>query len=301
MQYIFQYPDTHGAEADLLDSGSLVDLARVAEEAGWHGMAFTEHPVPGARWLERGGHQTLDPLVALGHVAAVTSRIRLLTYLAVLPYRNPFLLAKSAATVDKLSGGRLTLGVGTGYLKSEFFALGVDFDERNELFDEALEMLARHWRGDPFSYRGKHFDAREVVARPRPAQDPIPIWIGGNSTLTLRRVAQRAQGWMPLAGPPTLFATARTAELASVEDLATKVALLRDMAGERAEGLDVAIAYTDASILTPEKDVERHRDMLGRLGDAGVTWLVVSGPVGSSEASVSFIEAFAQIYGVKAT
>jgi len=133
-------------------------------------------------------------------VLLATSRLRLLTHLAVVPYRNPFLLAKSAATLDKISHGRLTLGVGTGYLKTEFFALGVDFDERNELFDEALEVLPLHWKGEPFSYEGKHFTARDVIARPRPAQDPIPIWIGGNSKLTLRRVAEKAQGAPMIAG-----------------------------------------------------------------------------------------------------
>ena len=84
----------------------------------------------------------------------MTSRIRLLTYLAVVPYRNPFLLAKAAATVDKLSGGRFVLGVGTGYLKTEFRALGVDIEERNALFDEALDALPLHWKGETFDYQG---------------------------------------------------------------------------------------------------------------------------------------------------
>ncbi|HEX3960632.1 MAG TPA: LLM class flavin-dependent oxidoreductase, partial [Trebonia sp.] len=93
-----------------------------------------------------GGHQTLDPFVALSYVAAVTSRLRLLTYLSVLPYRNPMLLAKAAASVDIVSDGRFILGAGVGYNKSEFHALGVDFDERNALFDEALDVLPRRTR-----------------------------------------------------------------------------------------------------------------------------------------------------------
>jgi probable F420-dependent oxidoreductase len=281
----------------MLDSGDVGELARAAETAGWDGFAFTEHPAPGARWLARGGHQTLDPFVALGHVSAVTSRIRLLTYLAVVPYRNPFLLAKSAATVDKLSKGRLTLGVGTGYLKSEFFALGVDFEERNELFDEALEILPLHWSGEPFSYQGRHFEAREVMARPRPVQDPIPIWIGGNSRLTLRRVAAGAHGWMPLTGTQELSTVARTAYLESLDDVASKIRELRDMAGERGDSLDVSLAYADASILSPQVDTERHREALGALGDIGATWVLISGPTGSSEASLEFIEAFPKLYG----
>jgi probable F420-dependent oxidoreductase len=187
MRFMYQYPEVTGSAVDMLDCGPVADLARAAEAAGWSGFSFTEHPAGGARWLEAGGHQTLDPFVALGHVAAVTSRLRLFTYLTVVPYRNPLLLAKAATTVDRLSDGRFTLGVGTGYLKTEFFALGVEFDERNALFDEALDVLPLCWRGKPFTYHGHHFDARDIVTLPRPVQDPIPIWIGGNSRVTRQR------------------------------------------------------------------------------------------------------------------
>ena len=296
VRFIYQYPEVQGTETDMLDSGGVAELAVAAEAASWDGFAFTEHPVPGVRWLESGGHQSLDPFVALSFVAAVTTRLRLLTYLAVVPYRNPFLLAKSAATVDKLSKGRLTLGVGTGYLKSEFFALGVDFDERNDLFDEALEVLPMHWRGEPFSYRGRHFDARTSIARPRPVQDPIPIWIGGNSRLTLRRVAERAQGWMPLVGSTQLATTARTAHLESIDDLAAKISDVKAMAGERGATLDITVAYPDHSILDYEGDTERHRDYLATLAAIGVTWVLVAGPIGSPHVSLEFIEAFSKLY-----
>src|SRR3954471_15979471 len=247
VKYLIQHPEPIGIDRDLLTAGDVVDVAKAVEAAGWDGLAFTEHPAPGYRWLaEGGGHQTLDPFVALGAAAAVTERLMLLTYLAVVPYRNPLLLAKSAATVDLISGGRFVLGVGTGYLKTEFFALGVDFDERNALFDEALEVLPLHWKGEPFTYRGRHFDARDIVALPRPVQDPIPIWIGGNSRLTLRRVAESAQGWMPLTGPPELATTTRTAYPASVAALAARLAELRELAGGRE--LDVLVAYLDQSV-----------------------------------------------------
>src|SRR5215211_6328912 len=107
MQYLFQYPEISGMSADMMSAGNVARLAAWAEECGWSGFAFTEHPAPSVAWLESGGHQSLDPLVALAHVAAGTSRLRLLTYLTVLPYRNPSLLAKAAATADILSGGRL--------------------------------------------------------------------------------------------------------------------------------------------------------------------------------------------------
>src|SRR5690348_16193041 len=109
MRFMYQHPEFIGPDGDLTDVGPAAELARTAEAAGWEGFAFTEHPIPGSKWLSAGGHQTLDPFVALGYVAAVTERLRLLTYLAVIPYRNPLLLAKTAATLDKLSGGRFIL------------------------------------------------------------------------------------------------------------------------------------------------------------------------------------------------
>ncbi len=296
MRFMFQYPDVHGVEADMLDSGPVTEIAQAAENAGWDGISFTEHPAPGTKWLKSGGHQTLDPFVALGAVAAVTTRLRLLTYLAVVPYRNPMLLAKAAATVDKLSGGRFILGAGTGYLKAEFHALGVGFDDRNELFDEALDVLPLHWSGESFSYAGKHFNARDIVARPRPVQQPIPIWIGGNAKITLQRIATRSQGWMPLTGTAEMAATTRSPHLESIESIGSRLAILRDLAGDRFDALDIAIAYNDPTIHQPAVDVERHRDALAAYHELGATWIIVAGPTGEHPIARDFIEAFARDY-----
>jgi probable F420-dependent oxidoreductase len=296
MQFIFQYPDVHGTETDMLDAGPVADLAVAAERSGWSGFSFTEHPAPTAKWLETGGHQSLDPFVALSHVAAVTTELKLLTYLAVLPYRNPASLAKSAATVDKLSNGRFILGVGTGYLKAEYFALGVDFEERNVLFDEALDVLPLHWSGEPFDYEGTHFNCRGTIGRPRPVQIPIPIWIGGNAKLTLRRVAERAQGWMPLTGPAGMFSTVRSPAVSSSDDLRDRLAMLKELAGDRFETLDIAVAYTDGTVFDLGADVERHRDELGKLAELGATWINVPGPIGVHPEAQEFIQGFAATY-----
>jgi probable F420-dependent oxidoreductase len=296
MQFIFQYPDMHSSAADMLDAGPVAELAVAAERSGWSGFSFTEHPAPTAKWLESGGHQSLDPFVALGHVAAVTTRLKLLTYIAVLPYRNPALLAKSAATVDKLSNGRFILGVGAGYLKAEYFALGVDFDERNALFDEALDVLPLHWSGEPFDYTGLHFNCRGTIGRPRPVQQPIPIWIGGNAALTLRRVAERAQGWMPLTGPAGMFSTVRSPQISSTDDLVERLQALRSLAGDRFADLDIVVAYTEGSPDVLTHDVERHRDTLGRLAEIGATWVVMSGPPDPHPANVEFVAGFAETY-----
>jgi len=290
---MYQYPETGGTDINMMDAGPVAELARVAEASGWSGFAFTEHPAPGHKWLTHGGHQTLDPFVALGHVAAVTTELRLLTYLTVLPYRNPMLLAKAASSVDILSGGRLILGVGTGYNKSEYHALGVDFDERNALFDEALDVLPKHWSGKPFDYDGLHFSARDVVSFPPAVQQPIPIWIGGNSKLTRRRIAARAQGWIPMTGGPVeMYATTRTPQLGEGEELAGAIAQLRSDAGERGAALDIAVAYTDPSLHEPDADLGKHRDALTALEEVGANWVIVPGRSRTKAESVAFLERF---------
>ena len=296
MKYLIQHPEPVGIARDLLDAGDPVTVAKAVEAAGWDGLAFTEHPAGGYRWLaEGGGHQTLDPFVALGAAAAVTERITLLTYLAVVPYRNPLLLAKAAASVDLISNGRFVLGVGTGYLKTEFFALGVDFDERNELFDEALDVLPLHWSGEKFSYEGKHFNARDIIARPSPKRQ-IPIWIGGNARITRRRVATRAQGWMPMSGPPEMATTTRTAHFSGLDDIGAAVREIKELAGDRAGEIDVMVLYTDDSILQTGTDVERHRDALGRIAEIGATWVSFAWDFSTQAETLAFVEGFGETY-----
>jgi len=294
---MFQYPETTGTDEDMLDPGPIDEVARAAERAGFDGLSFTEHPIPGARWLQSGGHQSLDPFVALAFAAAATTRLRLLTYLSVAPYRNPMLLAKTAATVDRLSGGRFILGLGTGYLRGEFNALGVDLDERNTLMDEALDALPLHWSGEPFSFKGTHFEARDVIARPRPVQDPIPIWIGGNAKVGRRRVAEKAQGWMPLVAPPGAEATVRSAALGSLAEVANKIAEIRDAAAPRGVPIDVIFPYRDAQLSeAPGREVDRHQEALAELESIGVTWVAVSSHTRSAETTCEFLETFGGTY-----
>ncbi|MCL9759958.1 LLM class F420-dependent oxidoreductase [Frankia sp. AiPa1] len=301
MRFIYHYPDKHGRDGDMLDAGTLREVAQAAEQAGFDGFSLTEHPIPGARWLDNGGHQSLDPFVALSYVAAATVRLRLLTYLSVAPYRNPFLLAKAAATVDKLSDGRFILGLGAGYQKSEYFALGVDIAERGELFDEVLEVLPLHWSGEPFSYTGRHFNARDVIALPRPVQDPIPVWIGGNSRRARRRVAHQAQGWMPMAGSPQLSQSAQTANISSEAHLAELIAEVRtEAASAGREPVDVTYSYVDPGIAGPQSDpaaaADRHREAFANLEKAGVTWLVISRPTRTPADTLRFIETVGATY-----
>jgi probable F420-dependent oxidoreductase len=269
-------------------------VAKAAEEAGFDALAFTEHPMPSDRWLEAGGHDAVDPFIALTWAAAVTSRLRLLTNITVVPYRNPFLLAKTVATLDALSGGRVVLGAAAGYLKSEFRALGVDFDERNELFDEALEVLAASWPGDPVTHEGRHFSAKGNVLVPRPVQQPVPVWIGGNSGVARRRAARHGQGWMPFGTPAN--PTVRTPAIETADDLAPLVAEVARLAEEAGRGpLDVHFGVRGGG--TPgldDFDPVFHRDQAEALAGIGVTYVGTGTPGDSLAATLRGIEAFGE-------
>jgi probable F420-dependent oxidoreductase len=276
MKFMVECPVSSEAdEGAWLDPSNIVEFARVAEAAGVDAVSFTDHPAPSKKWLDTGGHETFDPFVALGFCAAATSRIRLMTNLTVVPYRNPLLLAKSMTSVDVLSGGRTIFTLGTGYLRSEFAALGVDFDERNALFDEAVEVLTGIWSTDNFSYEGRHFKAIGQIIRPAPVQRPHPpLWIGGNARIVLDRVARYGDGWAPLlGGGPTLARTTRTAAISSDEQLA---GMIRDL-GTRLEANGRSLADVDVLALsmtgryTPGKP-EEFLDTLGQMAEIGVTW-----------------------------
>ena len=134
------------------------------------------------------------------------------------------------------------------------------------------------------------------MGRPRPLQQPIPIWIGGNATLTLRRVAERAQGWMPLTGPAGIFPTVRSPPASSIEDLRLRLQRLKDLAGDRFAGLDITVAYADPSVHDVTSDVERHRHAIGALRELGATWMVVPGPAAPHPHTLEFLQSFAATY-----
>ena len=179
-------------------------LVRALEDAGLDACLTSEHPAPSADWLHNdpGGHDCTDPLTAFAYVAACTARLKLFTNVIVLPYRNPFLLAKAASTLQILSGNRLMLGVGVGYQQEEFAALGVPYAERGALADEALETLREIWAGGAVVRQGRHFNAPGNESRPLPSPAP-PIWVGGGSDRALERAAQHGDGWVPYFTVPT--------------------------------------------------------------------------------------------------
>ena len=296
VRFILHYPEANGSELDLLDAGAVPEVAAAAEAAGWHGFALTEHPAPSATWLAAGGHQSLDPFVALAAAAGVTTDLALVTNLSVVPYRNPLVLAKAAATLDRMSEGRFYMGAGAGYLKSEYFAVGVDFTERNALFDEALEVMQLHWSGEPFTFEGRHFSARNIQALPAPRNRSVPIWMGGNSDAALRRAARFAAGWMPMAASASVAKTARTPPVTTTEELRERLAVLARFAGERYEQLELILSYSGPSLADFERDAERIRQRLGDMEELGVDWTFVSPPWSLSPGPVEWLQAFAATF-----
>jgi len=292
VRFILHYPEANGSSIDLLDAGSVPEIARAAEDAGFDGLSLTEHPAPSSPWLESGGHQSLDPFVALAAAAAVTSKLHLVTNISVVPYRNPLLLAKSAATLNRMSEGRFIMGAGAGYLKSEFFALGVDFDERNALFEEALQVMQLHWSGEPFTFEGRHFSARNIHALPAPRGARVPIWMGGNSDAALRRAARFADGWMPMGAPASVAKTARTPPVTTTDQLRERLDVLERLAGDRYSELELVLSYQGPSLANFERDAEQIRHRLGEMEAMGVDWTFVSSPWSPSPGPAEWIQAF---------
>jgi probable F420-dependent oxidoreductase len=266
----------------LLSAEAYASLARAAADAGFEGVTVAEHPAPSEAWRNGpGGHDCVDPFVVLGLVAGAAPALKLVTYLAVVPFRNPFLLAKQAATLDVISGGRLLLGVGTGYQQPEFQALGVCFEDRNRLFDEGIEAMKLAWTGEVVN---------EVRCLPVPASKPHPpFWIAGNSKLTLRRVVDVGQGWITLPNPIGKAAPGRSQVLETIDDLARLKRCLDEYARrrERTEPIDIvhslALAPTEPAAL---------REHIGRLGELGVTWVCANGLGASPEEALDWIHAF---------
>ena len=154
------------AATEFVSAEAIADIAQVAEASGFAAVHVTDHPAPDAKWLDHGGHHALDPFVALSFAAAATTDVRLLTNVYIAAYRNPFLGAKSIQSLQVLSGGRLIIGTAAGYLKPEFKALGIDFDNRGALLDEALDVLDKVLTGEDVAYEGTSFAARGVRLRP---------------------------------------------------------------------------------------------------------------------------------------
>ncbi|MDH6545497.1 TIGR03619 family F420-dependent LLM class oxidoreductase [Streptomyces lavendulae] len=204
MQLPVQSQSTLYAEPWEASAGAadLAEVARAADRAGFGYLATCDHVAIPRRLAGPMSTIWYDPVATLAFLAGITERVRLLSHVAVVGLRHPLVTAKQYATLDHLSGGRLILGVGAGHVQEEFEAVGADFPRRGALLDETLDALRAALGPEEFpEFEGERFSFRDLGQLPRPAQERIPVWIGGSSPAAVRRAAERGDGWLPQGDP----------------------------------------------------------------------------------------------------
>lgn len=269
----------------------LVDVARAAEEAGFHGVLLSDHLFFPGNLLSRypysedgrpgfdGRTPFPDPWTTIAAMAAATTRLRFATMVYILPLRHPIEVAKTVGTVSVLSGGRIALGVGAGWIREEFDALGVDFATRGRRLDEMLGVMRGLWSGEMVEHHGEHFDLGPMQMSPAP-ETAVPVYVGGLSKRALRRASQLGDGWIgtgqsPDEVPALLAELRRLRREAgrSSEPFETIVPLavppdveqLRRLEGEH--GMTSTTAWPFSYVLGPGSSVEEKRSHMLRFGD----------------------------------
>ena len=266
-----------------------IAMAQAAEAAGFESLWCPEHvvvavgegatPYSGSidgkmdRLWKRGGIP--DPLVWLAFVASQTSTISLGTNVVILPEHQPAVFAKSAATLDSMSGGRVQLGLGVGEMPEEYEAVGMSYTDRGKRMDEYIEALRALWQNDVATYHGEHVHFTEVRCDPSPAHGMIPLHIGGASPAAIRRAAKYGDGYFPWVGPGLeLHATLRTV-IGDVRSEAERLgrdpdAIEYTVGGARtiaeAEAM-AALGVDRLTIAVRAKDISEMRDELAEFGE----------------------------------
>ncbi|MFC8277832.1 TIGR03619 family F420-dependent LLM class oxidoreductase [Streptomyces sp. NPDC057271] len=196
----------------------LVEVARVADRTGFDYIASCDHVAIPRRLAGPMSTVWYDPVATLSFLAAATERVRLLSHVAVVGLRHPLVTAKAYATLDHLSGGRLVLGVGAGHVQEEFEAVGADFAGRGGVLDETIDALRAALGPEEYpEHAGERFAFKDLGQRPRPAQERVPVWVGGSSPAAVRRAALKGDGWLP-QGDPRDRLPARIARLRSLRE-----------------------------------------------------------------------------------
>jgi probable F420-dependent oxidoreductase len=255
---------------------NMVEVVQHAEAAGIESVWTFEHVVVPADYESKYPYDSsgkmpakpetwfIDPLISLAHVAAATKTIRLGTGVNIFPQTNPMLFAKQTASLDALSGGRLTLGLGIGWLAEEYQAMGTPFERRGARFDDYLEAVKKVWSGEVVEHESEFLSWHGFKSYPTPAQKPHPpILIGGTTIKTLRRVVNTADGWY--------------APSDSQKELTEQIAQLKEMAAEAGRSFD-------SFDITTNWRIAKHPDALPQLEDLGITRAVVMlGATGESD------------------
>jgi len=246
------------------DPRALLDLAAAADRAGVDRLVVSDHVLLGRntdayRWgrfptgPEAPWH---EPLTCLTAFAAVTSRIRLATGILIAPLRRAALLAKTVATLDVLSAGRVDLGVGVGWQREEYDALGLEFSARGRLLEDTIGACRVLWNDLPASYSSRSVSFHDVFSSPQPVQQPLPVWFSGTlNDRNVRRITSLGDGWIPIMG-------------ASLDDIRKGSGLLRATTGR-----DVAVQAPLTPVRRDDKtvDIDAMLAQVPELAEAGVT------------------------------
>jgi probable F420-dependent oxidoreductase len=260
-------------------------VAQAAEAAGFDSVWVADHVVipvtSGSTYPYHDGGTPFGPedgfleaFTTLAMIAGATQRIRLGTSVLVLPMRDPVLTAKVAATLDALSGGRLVLGIGTGWWREEFDAVSATFEGRGARMDEQIELMRALWTGQPVAFHGSHYDLDPVCCRPVPGRaGGPPILVGGMSAVAVRRAARLGDGWHAVGASPEQIVAARQ-----------RLVELAEQAGRSAADIPVSVS-TGVS-----RDPERTRARLTALAEAGVELAVLAVGANTTSAIVAEVE-----------
>ncbi|KRF21194.1 LLM class F420-dependent oxidoreductase [Nocardioides sp. Soil797] len=266
-----------GAHSDWEEKAGIAELTEIAETAdrlGFHHLTCSEHVAIPVEIAEQRGATYWDPLVTLSYLAARTSGIRLVTQVVVLGYHHPLEIAKRYGTLDLVSDGRVTLGLGVGSLAEEFDLLGATFEGRGAIADDSLKALRASLGQRTPSYHGSHFDFENLVIEPHAVQAQLPLWIGGRTPRSLRRALTLADGWVPFGLP--LDELTRMLDEANVPD-----------------GFEVSLGA--GRPLDPIGDPERTRDKVARVLAAGATVVSATVHADSSTHYREQLEALAEL------
>ncbi len=284
---LFLYPRVTEPWHVRMTPADMVRYAQRVDELGYDYISIPEHVIMPRELEGSMGTRWPEPVVTMAFLAGATSRIRFVTGVLVLPYRNPVVLAKGIATLDYLSGGRVTLGVGVGHLEREFAILNVPFSERGARGDEYIRAIKELWTADNPSFNGRFVQFDDIVFDPKPGQRPYPpIWVGGHSKASMRRAANLADGWQP-------FSTISLAELPPCLDY------IRDQPGyqNRSRPFDIVMPSAAAGD-TPTGGTDGRDALIQRfsmLKEVGVTHTGPStGRAGSMEESLERLQWFAE-------
>ena len=244
-------------------------MARCADEWGYDMIAVPEHIVIPTEHVELSGPHYFQSTIAQAYLAGATQRIMLNSCVTVLPLHQPIVLAKALATADWLSGGRMMVTFGVGWLKREFDALGVPFAERGRIADEYLAAIIELWTSEAPSFSGRYVSFGDIAFEPKPVRKPhLPIWIGGDADAALRRAAKFGSGWWGFLTPP--------------DKIAERVDVIKSQPGYDGRPFDVMHGLGSGRVgeghvkrrdpdARPGRSAQEIVDRLNWLGEQGVT------------------------------